>query len=110
MSIGGRIREARKAKNITLEALGAACGTTKQTIYKYETGVITNIPMGKIERIATFLDISPAYIVGWENSAGEPDLGLTAAVTEATSVRSGCQLIADHYGVSVDELLKDNGT
>lgn len=78
MSIGSRIREAREAKNITLEALGAACGTTKQTIYKYETGVITNIPMDKIEGISKFLSVSPAYIMGWENASGETDLGLSA--------------------------------
>ena len=78
MSIGSRIRETREAKNITLEALGAACGTTKQTIYKYETGVITNIPMDKIEGIAKFLCVSPAYIMGWENASGETDLGLSA--------------------------------
>lgn len=78
MSIGSRIREAREAKNVTLETLGAACGTTKQTIYKYENGIVTNIPMDKVECIAKYLNISPAYIMGWENESGETDIGLSA--------------------------------
>lgn len=40
--------------------------TTKQTIYKYEMGVITNIPSDKVEAIAEILKTTPAYLMGWE--------------------------------------------
>lgn len=68
MSIGSRIKAAREAKKMTQEELGAACGTTKQSIFKYETGVVTNIPLDKLEKIANVLDMSPATLMGWENS------------------------------------------
>lgn len=68
MSIGSRIKAAREAKKMTQEELGAACGTTKQSIFKYETGVVTNIPLDKLEKIANVLDISPATLMGWEDT------------------------------------------
>lgn len=69
MSIGSRIKSAREAKKLTQEELGLACGTTKQTIFKYETGVITNIPLDRLERIATALNVTPASLMGWESQA-----------------------------------------
>ena len=69
MSIGSRIKSAREAKRMTQEELGAACGTTKQTIFKYETGVITNIPLDRLEKIADVLDIPPASLMGWDDTS-----------------------------------------
>ena len=37
-------------------------------MYKYENNIITNIPSDKIELIADYLSISPAYIMGWTDS------------------------------------------
>lgn len=67
MKIGDRIRIARENKGITQEELGRLCGTTKQTIFKYESGIITNIPLDRLELIADALDVSPAHIMGWED-------------------------------------------
>jgi len=73
MTIGARIKTAREHKRLTQEELGALCGTTKQTIFKYETGVVTNIPLDRIERMAAVLDTTPAYIMGWEEPAPPQD-------------------------------------
>ena len=66
MNIGSKIKSVREAKKMTQEELGIACGTTKQTIFKYETGVVTNIPLDRVEKIADVLGVSPAYLLGWE--------------------------------------------
>lgn len=66
MTIGSRIKNAREGKRITQEELGKACGTTKQTIFKYETGLVTNIPLDRLEKIADALDVSPASLMGWK--------------------------------------------
>lgn len=66
MDIGKRITECRKALGMSQPELGRACEASKQTIYKYENGIITNIPLEKIEKIATALQVSPAYLMGWE--------------------------------------------
>ena len=65
MSIGEKIRALREQKGLTLEDLGKLCGTTKQTIYKYETGVITNIPLDRLELIADALSTTAADLMGW---------------------------------------------
>lgn len=67
-TIGDRIKAAREAKGISQEELGKVCGTTKQTIYKYETGIITNIPLDKLDKIASTLDVSSVYLMGWDST------------------------------------------
>ena len=67
MDIGIKIKAAREARKMTQEELGIACGTTKQTIFKYETGVVTNIPLDRIEKMADVLNISPVHLLGWEH-------------------------------------------
>lgn len=71
MSTGKRIKECRERNGITQEELGAACNTTKQTIFKYENGVVTNIPIDRLARIAGVLGVAPAYLMGWQGSAEE---------------------------------------
>ena len=66
MTIGEKIRACREAKHLTQAELGLACGVTKQTIFKYETGVVTNIPIDKLQLIASMLDVSAAYLMGWD--------------------------------------------
>lgn len=66
MTIGDRIKELRLSNGLTQEELGNAIGAIKQTINKYESGTITNIPTEKIEAMAKVFGVSEAYIMGWE--------------------------------------------
>lgn len=66
MTVGERIKLLRESKKITQTELANIAGTTKQNIYKYENGIITNIPSDKVELIANFFHVSPAYIMGWD--------------------------------------------
>lgn len=68
MTVGSRIKEAREAKGLTQEELGRAVRTTKQTIFKYESGIVTNIPLDRLEQIATVLSVSAAFLMGWETN------------------------------------------
>lgn len=68
MSIGENIKKKRLARNLTLEELANYIGTSKQTIQRYESGVISNIPSDKIELIAKYLNTTPAYLMGWETA------------------------------------------
>ena len=72
MSIGTQIKNERLRKGYTLEELAKQVGTSKQTIQRYETGTISNIPSDKIEAIAVALGVSPAYLMGWEDKKTEP--------------------------------------
>lgn len=68
MSIGEKIKSAREAANMTQEELGRRCGTTKQSIYKYENGIVTNIPLDRIEKIASVTGVSALSLMEWESS------------------------------------------
>lgn len=67
MNIGQRIKNMRLKNNLTQDELALRINTTKQTIHKYENGIITNIPSSKIEAIANVLNTTPDYLMGWED-------------------------------------------
>ena len=69
MTIGERIKKRRTALGISQVALADKVGISKQSLYKYENGIITNIPSDKIEEIASVLNTTPAYIMGWDDEA-----------------------------------------
>lgn len=69
MTTGSRIRQAREAAGMTQEELGGKCGTTKQTIYKYETGKIENIPLDRLNKIALALSVSPLALAGFDTAS-----------------------------------------
>lgn len=68
MTIGERIKEKRLEKRMSLEKLANAASVARQTIYKYENNLITNIPTDKIEAIAKVLNVSPGFLMGWEQN------------------------------------------
>lgn len=72
MTIGERIRELRDGLNMSQSELAKRIHTTKQTIYKYENNIVTNIPSSKIEKLADTLNSTPAYLMGW--TSDEEDL------------------------------------
>ena len=67
--LAARLKAARKAKGLTLDELAARVGTSKQTIHRYERGIISNIPHDKIELLARALEIAPSELMGWESSS-----------------------------------------
>ena len=78
MTIGQRIREARERRNMTLDEVAQRCNTTKQTIFKYENEIVTNIPYDKIVLLSNALDVSPSYLFGWDEKENSPsELQLT---------------------------------
>lgn len=69
MTLGEKIRFLRVKNNLSQEALAQALKTTKQAIYKYENGIVTNIPLEKVEALSNILNTTPAYLMGWENDS-----------------------------------------
>ena len=65
MSIGSRIRKRRKELGLTQTELANRLKTTKQTIYKYENEIVTNLPSDRIEQLAKALDTTPQFLMGW---------------------------------------------
>ena len=67
MTKGQRIKQRREELNIKQTELAEKVHISKQTLYKYENDIITNIPSNKLEEIATALDTTPDYLMGWND-------------------------------------------
>lgn len=67
MKLADRIKYKRNQLGKTLEEVGQMVGVTKATIQRYENGNIQNIPSDKIELLASALNTTPAYLMGWED-------------------------------------------
>lgn len=74
MTKGERIRLVRERTGKSQTAFADAIGVSKQTLYKYENDIITNVPSDKIEMMADLAEISPGYIMGWEPEYKKEDL------------------------------------
>lgn len=69
---GERLKKRRLELNLTLEEVGNIVGVAKSTVRKWETGAIENMKSDKISLLAKALQVSPAFIMGLENT--EPNI------------------------------------
>lgn len=77
MTVGDRIKIQREAMNISQTDLANKIGISKQTLYKYEKNIVTNIPQDKIVMIASELSTTPQYLMGWLDNGENPKENLT---------------------------------
>ena len=92
MNKGERIKKIRIEKGFSQTELANLAGISKQNLYKYENSIITNIPSDKIEAIARLCDTTPAYIMGWEDSAdtvSQTTLSILSPIQQ--QILSNCQ-------------------
>lgn len=71
-NLGTRIKELRTLAGMSQEELGKRVGVQRAAINKYEKGTVENVPIKTIESIANVFDVSPTYLVGWENTSSNP--------------------------------------
>lgn len=65
--LSSNLRRLRKERRMTLDELAAATGVSKQTVHRYENGVISNVPREKVELLAAALGVSPTELMGWDD-------------------------------------------
>ena len=76
MSTGQKIKKLRKACGFSQVDLALEVGVSKQTMYKYENDIVTNIPSDKIEALAEALFTTPSYLMGWTDDPNDcPRIG-----------------------------------
>lgn len=66
-SIGKRISELRKSKEISIDALALAINKNRATIYRYENESSETIPCSVIIPLCKALETTPNYLLGWED-------------------------------------------
>ena len=69
MTIGERIRARRTELNLSAKKIGEKIGKDRATVYRYEGNDIENMPVGVLKPLAEALKTTPAYLMGWEDTA-----------------------------------------
>lgn len=70
MDVGERIKYRRKQLGLSAEQIAAELGVSPATVYRYESNEIMNMRIDKLEPIAKVLCTTPAYLMGWDDTAG----------------------------------------
>lgn len=87
-----RIKEQRELHKLTLLDVAKKMGISESTAQRYESERgIKNIPYDAIVKYAEILNVSPAYLMGWENpspAADQPDHTVVGAAKPALSDRA----------------------
>lgn len=99
MTVGERIRIRRKQLKMSVDQLAKKLDKNRATIYRYESNEIDNMPLTVLEPLAKALKVTPAYLMGWENTE-ESQLS-TEYPYFPISISAGLPL-------HVDSILKDN--
>lgn len=66
MEFKDKIKDARLKANKTLEDVGRDCEVSKATVLRWENGEIKDVKRDKISKLAKSLNVSPAYLMDWE--------------------------------------------
>lgn len=69
MDMATRIKERRLAMDYTQEELASKLGLQKSAIAKYENGRVENIKRSVIQKMASILECSPSYLMGWDDAS-----------------------------------------
>ena len=68
MDLRNIVKSRRTELGLTLDQVSKKVGITIATLQRYESGEIDiyNVHLKKIEKLAVALEVSPAFLMGWE--------------------------------------------
>lgn len=67
-SLSSVLKQRRKELGLTLLQIADAVGVAEATVQRWESGNIKSVRHGKIAKLAEVLNVSPAALMGWEDS------------------------------------------
>lgn len=115
MTVGERIKFRRQQLGLSVDDIAKKLGKNRATIYRYESDEIENLPTTLLEPLAKVLQVSPAYLMGWENiipykTKKVPMLGEIAAGEPLFVAEETCEYYIEvDDGLHVDFCLKVKG-
>lgn len=80
MEFKDKIKFNREKLNLTLNDLAKMVGVSAPTIQRYESGEIENVRRDKIAKLAKALDVSPSYLMGWEEHSNVKPIDLSNSI------------------------------
>lgn len=90
MNTGDIIKKLRKKNNLTQEELGTKLGIKKSAIRKYEKGEVENIKKSNIIKLAKIFNVTPSYLMGWEDDSEDNEKVETIPTTVLTYFDNIC--------------------
>lgn len=67
MTVGERIKARRKELCLSADSLAERIGVSRSTMFRYESGDIEKLPADSLAPIASALNTSVEYLMGWSN-------------------------------------------
>lgn len=68
-SLSSVLKQRRKELGLTLLQIADAVGVTEATVQRWESGNIKSVRHEKIAKLAEILNVSPATLMGWEETS-----------------------------------------
>lgn len=95
MTTGQRIKARRKQVEMSADTLAEKLGISRSTVFRYENGDIEKMPIDIIKPIATALNTSVDYLMGWEEDPNSKYLqGTTPVTSESEKIEFANRLFA----------------
>ncbi len=113
MSFAGNLRKARKKRGMSMARLAETVGISRQTVHRYESGQIANIPYDRVEALAHALGVHPSQLMGWQQEPsvgqGVPILGDIACGTPRYAEQTYTDEFVRTTGIQADFCLRAHG-
>ncbi|MFV5908599.1 LexA family protein [Staphylococcus arlettae] len=95
MNVGKRIKNRRKELGMSADKLAELINKNRATIYRYEKNEIENMPYDVIEPLAKVLNVSPAYLMGWEDQATSLDSLPVKQIPVVSQISAGLPIYSE---------------
>lgn len=117
MTIGEKVKLKREELNFSQEELAEKMGyKSKTSIHKIEVG-ITDLPLSKVKELASVLNTTPAFLMGWETKKEKENINIDTVTTDYMMIPLYSSISAGYGASDVDFIemipvfnLKKNGT
>lgn len=74
MTIGERIKARRLELGLSADDVAVRLGKNRSTVFRYESSDIEKLPTVVLEKLASVLRTTPAFLMGWEEAPAETAL------------------------------------
>ena len=81
-NIGEKIKQRRLELHMSLEDVARQIGVAKSTVYRYETEATRSVGLDKVDAQAKALQVSPGYLMGWEEKESDTYYQLKTTLQE----------------------------
>lgn len=109
MDLGEKMKTLRDQRGLTLQDVADVVGVGKSTVRKWENGDIKNMGRDKIALVAKALNVTPGYLMGWEdgNEEGSDEAPEPAHSSETWKLISeGCSRLSEEKLNRIYDVMK----